>query len=466
MHILKTFITLSFILLVSCSQKIKSDDVWNVISVGLPKTVTTKKSFHNMTLYILKQTHEPYFRQANGGYKSNILSSWKRNSENTFFKLCLKNDLLFKKGIKFATQDMKKGLQGYFDNKKVFVKLNIENKCLLFNFSNPMNNFFESLSSYELAPTYQEKGGDFEYGLGYFQVTSILPGKIILQRKIPLSGYYNHIHFNDYHGASDPALGRSGIEDYNRVLLSDFPNNKVKEYKKIDVTLLQTFNLAININDKDLRKKVFNCLDIEELRSAYMPNQRAFLDIKTVLPIGVLAAQKGKAQQKCHSPDKTSTKKTTLNFINWMQGNEKHLKNLFDNFQKATGVKIVIKNMTLSEFVKRAINKDKEFDLFVFALDAVKAEIEPFFVLIHGKSSILSPSIDRIEEQYKKVFNNRTTEYETEQVKTLSNMFLDEYLILPLYQEKRIFFYPTRVEGLEFGRDFLEYPEVWRLRHE
>ena len=368
-------IFLTFFVFVGCKNK--KDDTWDVIAVGIPTKISPEVAQINMGLYILKQTHEPLLkRNSTGNHVSNVLSKWTRSIDNKKFELCLKDHLKFSSDKKYTSKmffrDIKRIVSKYDNSAQITTK----NNCANISFQNASISFLEELSKYENAPTLNIDGMNWDYGLGKFQVKNFDADKIRLTRKAKVNNGYNSIVFHSYTGKDDKLLANQGIEDYNRVLIEHLPEKIISEYNSYPVSLLQTVNLVINHKDKEVRKILFNCIDVKKFRKNFMPKQPEFPNVKTVLPIGILGAESGLTDQIC--PDSIDKVKNII-FTNWNHSSSKLLKEYFDELKAKHDIEIKVKNVSMSDFVNTIFDNPHPYNLTVVAIDAVRTDYEAFF---------------------------------------------------------------------------------------
>jgi hypothetical protein len=442
----------------SCSRK--HDDVtWDIIAVGLPKIITPSVANINMGLYILKQTHEPFFRyRKRTELYSNLFKTWNRDLKYQRFNFCLKNDLYFNEEKKYTIRGLKSDLMKVIKKFNSEYKLNIKNNCIKISFNKSQNNFLDILTKYENSPSHSLPSSNWEDGLGPFYITGMGIKKISLERKEKVSNGYNFINFWSYSGANDNILNQDGIEDYNRVLIQDLPTEKLKDYQKFNVALLQTINLVLNIKDRELRKNLFNCMDISDFRKAFMPKQKNFLDVGSILPIGIPFSKQGKIAQDC---DFSSIKRDeVIKFYNWNKSSSISLKGFFTNLKRKTGLNIEVIDISMNQFVDMVLKSPHPYDLTVVALDAIDVNYNAYFSPVIDKKSILDVKRKRLDKLYNKFKDTKPNEFS---VRSITSAISKEHLLLPLYQEVRDFYFPKHVKALTLGKNDLEYLEINEL---
>jgi len=445
-------------------RPIHSDTEWTVLSVGIPDRIIPEIAISNMGLYILKQTHEPLFRESGlGTYESKILTSWSRNEKNTSFILCPDSTRKFNTSIAFNSAYLARHLQKVVTQLNRDAEITFQDDCVKLDFNRSLPNFFAILTRYEFAPSIPSGNPDWEIGLGPYEIATKTDDQLLLKLKPNVKADYKTIRFIDYNGRNDPILNDRSVEDFNRVLVTDQPKWLSNEYKPFGIRLLQTINLVLSIKDDNIRSTIFNCLPISEFRAAFAFGRTNFSDIDGVLPVGVASASTKKVKQNCNISRQFNLNRP-LTFINWNAENIHALRDLFSSFEKITGIQIKIKTVSTTEFVRELFGSRKDYDLYVIAIDAVRPDVVPFLEpIVHSQKRIIEigPTFDReleILEGNHSIIESSTI------AEKINRAILDSHIILPLYQENRTFYYPHKIKNLTIGRDFLEYPEVVNLR--
>ncbi len=467
----KIIISICILTIISLSiyffkSKSKKDQTWEAIILGIPDKITPEIAPINMGYYILKQTHEPLFfwDDTINQYRSNVLKRWTASIDFRSFTFCLDERKLFDNGKKFSFNLFVSFAKNVIEKFNKDYKLDIaNNNCVKINFKESQNNFLQFLSYYENSPSIPTDNPKIHLGLGAYKVVEFDEKSLTLTRKNPIRNGFNKIVFINYKGAKDPNLENKNIEDFNRIYIEDLPEWIKKEYANYPIMLFQTINLLINNHDKRIREYLYNCLNIEELRKAFMPKQNNFQDISNILPIGMVGASPQKPQQHCEKIIKLN-KSIELKFINWKEGTKDFFTNYFDLFYKKHNIRIKVEQITLNDLLKLAFNKPHPYDLAIVALDTVRPDYSAFYgYLIGEKNNLIDVDIP-ITDDLKELMLEEDSIKIVSLVKKINRKIHDSITILPLYQEVRDFYYPKNIKHLNLGRNFLEYPDVADLR--
>ena len=144
--------------------------VWEAILPDLPDHVSLSESDIVGTYYIIKQTHEPLFRQDDGQrYTSKLLLRWSRNVTSTNYVFCPNTALRFDDRTQFSLQYFRDYIVGVTHKYYPDFTLNQQNNSFTITFPVQRKGYLNFLSQYKNAPSvkYSDK---VEHGLGPFEV--------------------------------------------------------------------------------------------------------------------------------------------------------------------------------------------------------------------------------------------------------------------------------------------------------
>lgn len=444
------------------------DDIWDVVTIGLPDRVVPARALINIGRYILKQSHEPLFRNdTDGRLYSRLLKSWERNQDYSSFQLCVKENLFFSERSPFGGNELRAYLVNVIEKAKLGGKVRAEGVCSIVLFPRPTRQFLRLLGDLEHAPSIPSGNPLYELGLGPFKVVRADSKEIFLERKDKVKSGFNFVRFRNFEGANDPKLEDRTIEDFNRVYVEYVPKWVMSSYRAFRVPMLQSYDLIINYKDEAVRQAVYHCLNVDEVRRAFLPQRKAFLDIGTIFPVGLPGAISGRPKQVC-KPEKWRTKdgrEVILKFANWKPGTSEQFKKLFDVFQKKTGIRIEIVDTSVNAFLESILRVPHPHDLFIVALDGTVAEPLVF------AENFIRKDVKAIDFDLKETAQaaamwgqDLDESVSAELARKVVLALRDRAVVLPLFQNIWEFYYPRGITGFDFSRDLLQYPEVAELR--
>ncbi|MCK4935539.1 MAG: hypothetical protein KAR84_01690 [Elusimicrobiales bacterium] len=452
------------LLFTSCHNSEKKDQL-HVFLNSLPEQVSTKKTSEGAGYYIIKQTHEPLFRRGDGQYyTSKILKSWNRNTEYTRFTFCPDTSKCFNKSHFFTLDFFKEYINETTKRYNKNFTLNRRGECFDIKFDKSNAGYLSFLAQYGSAPTIK-KNKNMEEGLGHFSVAEISNNKILLKRKKSIRNGYNSIVFYESSSWDKSKFQNKESVDFNAIGSHDYPLwlKQSENHISFENIQLQSLILLINHPDKEIRKTLYNCMDVEKLRQAFFPGRKQFFDIKTILPVGIRGGKSGRPMQTCSVLRKNHKTEKPIVFLNYKENNKKQLENFAEDFLKKTGIKIKIIQVTQKEFFKALNSSRKPYNLMIVKFGAVFSEYASFFYFFINKYGYYNYSSLEMLPLYKKLFKANTEDKATIALQMLDEI-KKEFLALPLYQGIKTFYYPKKIKNLEVGKGFSEYTEVADLR--
>ena len=440
-----------------CASK---NQEWVVLSNGLPEKISPELASRSVVYYILRQTHEPLFRLDDGeNYSSRLLKKWGKNISDGSFEFCPDTTLKFNEENLFSNELFERYISGVARKYDASAKVTANEGCFKVAFAGPRNSFLEFLTQYENAPSVRVSEA-FEQGLGPFRISRLGGGEAVLIRRIPVSSGYNKIILYEYglwkkSGGSDRL-----VSDFNRIPPQDVPAWVSKKYSSFNNVTLKSGNLIINHPDRRIRELIYNCVDVRRFRQAFLPAKKDFYSIKTVFPMGVPGAEPGVAEQTCGQAVKPALSGSKFVFANWRDDNFGQLSEFAADFHKRTGVKMEIFNSTPRELMKNLHKAPRPFNAIVMYLDAIRSEQAAFFEVFLKSDGYLDFPLPQVAKTLKKLDVERDVQRRDAIGADIAAALQKEAVVLPLYQEERVFYYPKDIKNLNVGVGFVEYPEV------
>lgn len=440
----------------------KRDDTWTTFSLGIPEEIAPSRAHSISVNYVLKQTHEPFLRkESNGDYSSKLFQSWDRDINNKEFNFCLNDGLKFPSGRVYGVKNLKADFERIIDRKfkNKPVSLTERQSCVKVSFGQPNENFLEVLTFYENAPTEKSQTPKVEDGFGAYVLSLKSDKKMVLNRKKKSEGKFNKIEFININNSRSYLKNYELIEDYNFIPENEIPVWAKENYQKISRTPLKTGILLLNIKDKAVRSAIFNCVNIKRLRQGLFPSIEEFVDIKSILPIGISGGESGSQDQKC---TKRKFDKQRLTLYSWENIDLHSLNEELSDLKRKTGIDVVIKKRPYNDL--NTVLYSGDFDLIVIGATTKNQEYAPFFDTLAGKKTTVFKYIPSyVHKRFEKLVSAESREQQKSIALDLQKMLIDNHHVLPLFLFKRTFYYPKNIKGLDFGYDYLDFPEVDKL---
>ena len=447
----------------SCINKRKYQDTWGVLVTGLPQKVSIDH-ITTIAYYIIKQTHEPLFRKDDGqNFTTRILSRWERNINYSEYKLCPNTKLLFDSKSSFSIEFFRKYIKNVTTKYDANAKITEIDKCFVVKFRKPSKRYLDFLASYKNSPCISSVSG-IETGLGKFKITKLEKDRIVLNRKIPISNGFNKIIFYDYKGPKDSNLNNRLIADFNFISSEDISEWVRKEYLHFENMALKTQILILNIPDFNLRKKVYNCIDIKGFRQAIFPSRNFFYNVATVIPSGIPGAKMGLPKQVCKVKKDQKKYSKSISFCNWRNDNFNQLQEFAKDFFKKTGINIKIANYAPKEISRLIRERPRKCDLVAVMSASTNIDHYIFLSAYFGENNVLDFEVEGTEKRYYQLLRENDIVKQTEIAIEIADRIAKEYAVLPLYQNTAVFYYPKKIKNINVGKEFMEYPDIAEFR--
>ncbi len=436
---------------------------WVVLVNGLPEKISPELASRSVVYYILRQTHEPLFRLDDGeNYSSRLLRKWERNISDGSFEFCPDTTLKFNEETSFSSELFSRYISGVARKYDTSAKVTNNNGCFKVAFVGPRTGFLEFLSQYENAPSVRVSAA-FEQGLGPFRISHLGDGEAVLVRRIPASSGYNKITLYEYTIWRKSGSNEHLVSDFNRIPPQDVPAWVLNKYSSFNNVTLKSGNLIINHPDKRIRELIYNCVDVRRFRQAFLPAKKDFYSIKNVFPMGVPGAEPGVAEQTCGQSAKARSG-AKFTFANWRDDNLKQLSEFAADFNRKTGVKMEIINSTPQELMKNLHKAHRPFNAIVMYLDAIRSEQAAFYEVFLKSDGYLDFPLPKVTKILKQLDAGGDVQHREAVGTAIAAALRKEAVVLPLYQEERVFYYPKDIRNLNVGVGFVEYPEVADFR--
>ena len=451
-------------LLYICAPLQAEEGVWGAFLRVLPSRVVARDAGINISLYVLKQTHEPLFRLDDGeNYTSRLLTRWNRSMDSREYVFCPDTGISFGNGASFSSGFFTEYIRRLLPVFSGEGDVSGDESCTTVKFRKGRKDFLKFLSLYESAPT-MPVSDTVEAGLGPFDVESMSATDIILKRKKPVARGYNSIHIFKYSGVAEEYFRKKQVLDFNKIPEPDIPAGVRNDYLHFDAVTLKSIVLLLNWPDKTLRDTLYNCINVDSFRRAYYPAQSDFVDIGNVLPMGVPGARPGLPAQNCRVPAGLVKLKSPLIFMNLSSSSEGTLVRFFDEFKARTGIAVTVRNIKNNDMQKSLFVYPRGYNLTVVAMDAVRPDHSAFFDYIVKKDGFFDFSVPGLGKPYSELLDSVDASRTAVLGSELASRVESARVVLPLFQVRRRFYYPREIRNLMAGRGFLEYPEIAEFR--
>jgi MarR-like DNA-binding transcriptional regulator SgrR of sgrS sRNA len=456
-----------FIILVATTGCGKGHSSFSILMQELPQRIDPYDSPINYKLYVLKQLFEPLFMySSSGNYSSNLLSSWQASRGHTFYELCIKDGLKYSNGKNFTVKELKLNLLRLQSKGMINVpirNMSENNMCLIIEFEHPYKRFPSDMSSYSTSMVDPEtENNDIKVGISDYRVESITPDRIHLHTSNKRLTYSDILFYKWREKQKDTQYNVEDIDDFNQLPVEYLPDI-ILSFNKYEAPILVTLIALINSKNQHVREILYNCLNFDELRRIFTPKRSSFRDIGGLLPLGVLGATETPPVQHC---DFLPLKKpVTLNYFEALRPNSvEDLQRYMDKQLTKYNIKVNVINIEINELANALLSKDKPFDFTVIGMDAPTPDPYSFFQYFFDKrvmiTNIDNPKIRELMDIYLSTDN---IEEKRTLVEMANQALLDNFQIIPLYQDERIFYFPKRIKNITSDPIFLNFMKISEL---
>lgn len=410
--------------------------------------------------YIVKQTHEPVFRKEDGyNYTSKILKSWSRSIDYRSYTLCPDTSQSFDALHPFSLDSFRRHIieiTPKFDDTGVIKE---DRGCLQISFTHPAQRYLDFLATYANAPSVKISSS-VEIGLGPFMLESMNKKEIVLLRKGKVARGFNKIRVYDFSGAKSQSSQKDFISDYNFALGRKDLAALGPEYVHFENMSLKSAVLLINLPDSERRRILYNCMDIDGLRTVFTNGPGNFRDIQTILPLGVPGGRPGKPRQACTITKAGAKKLKQMTFANWQADRSLQFESFFNEFYRKTGIRIKVENFKPAELSAGLHARKKPYELVIMITAPDSDDKFRFLASYFGKKNVRDQEIAGIAEMYNELIRASSSEKEKVIAQGIADRIRENYALLPLYQTVSTVYYPREIKNIVAGKELLEYPDV------
>lgn len=440
----------------------REDQIWRVVGMVPPGII--RETIDTPTYYLIRQTHEPFLRCNDlQNYTSKVLRDWKRSVDYRQFVFYPDTSLKFDRNARLTKEIFDEQISSVTAKFGASFELHSDSDSVTVEFQSPQKQYLYFLTWYENAPAIQR--GNLEYGLGEFYISSYTPDMIVMERKRKVGNGYNRIEFYNYRGENDPRLQDRRVQDFNLLSLEQQPQWITSEYSGVKNPDPRSVVLLLNHPDRQVRERLYNCIDVRGFRKAFFGKRDEFYDIGTVLPAGIPGAKPGLPRQDCGQLKAGG--EVMVSLINLRNDNAVTLPPFLNALHREAGIRIREKKMEYKDLVKVLNNPRHEpywYNLFQIYLDTFRPDYKVFFEYTSGKNTFLGFRSPTAEKLFAGLLKADDFSEQARLAEELADLLGKEALVLPLFQTYSTVYYPRKIKNIVLGNGFRQYPEIADLR--
>lgn len=464
--------TLAFALLITVfgSQCWAYSNTYSIFLNELPTRINVADAHKNYAYYVLYQLFDPLFESSYPSkVSSNILERWTSNDNFTRFELCPSKQTRFSNGKILTSAILENNLKRLVDKHYLQkpIRISDENDCVILEYSFSFPNLFAKLSTLDSAIIDPATlSADIQVGVSDFNISSLSRDMITMER---ITGTQpNNIHkivfIKQTPGKSRVVSGYFPVTDYNRVPFEEVPFFIKLLYRKYEVPLMKTYVLVINNSSERVRSILQNCLDINRLRELFMPGRKQFMDVGSLVPIGVAGAEPSSYMQTCHYGANDSEPRI-LKFLSFKQHVSKQLQQYFDVTLKQYGIKMEVVDVDLEQMAHIIFKGNRAYDATIIGFDAAYPDPRGFFdYFFQEDKRLVSQRNKYIADLFQESSVSTVHTNDSLLVRNANQYLLKSHQILPLFQEVRELYFPENITFTHQDPVLLHYIKVSNVK--
>ncbi|PKM97759.1 MAG: hypothetical protein CVU79_06730 [Elusimicrobia bacterium HGW-Elusimicrobia-3] len=151
-------------------------------------------------------------------------------------------------------------------------------------------------------------------------------------------------------------------------------------------------------------------------------------------------------------------------FANWRRDNYAEMAEFAKKIRKETGIPLTVVNWEPAKLVARLHKPNRPYSLVPIIMNTMRPELSDFLFYTIKDIGYLDFEPREIAANYKRLLLEDNPEKKEALAKEIIKEFEEEGLVLPLYQNKKVLWYPREIINLNVGKGFLEFPVVSELR--
>lgn len=201
---------------------------------------------------------------------------------------------------------------------------------------------------------------------------------------------------------------------------------------------LSIIALIFNVENRDERRDLWNCVPLAMLRKVYADHQ--FVDLAGYLPIGFPGGERGRVSQNCGGIKSRAGKPIRL--VTYRQDLVEGFRNEIKDVADLKNIPITVEGLAMSDFEKRLGAKSYEIALTGIDMDYINPTRN--FDLFYSKSSDLITTVGNktLDSLYENFRASLPHSEKRAQLNLMSRSLIENWQVLPLGQYHFSFFFP------------------------
>jgi ABC-type transport system substrate-binding protein len=435
----------------------------------LPTNLDPRNNQVNTNHYLLLQLYFPLFQKSESGeLKSEFLDLAKTKSLDGRFKsfqFCLKSGLQFSDGAEVGRVDLVQTIAETHRIQEVLPKLvSIKNNdgdsaCITVEIDRSDLRYFDKFQG--VASTILKSTGErqsFPIGMGPYKVEFSSSEKIVLGRRaIGGSDQVNKIEFVKFKSVAE-ALSEK-VDDWNHIYQIDIPPQVVEASKAIPSPIVKVYALVINLEDRNLRKRLISCLSkVGISKSLGIPVEKT----KGFLPTGVMGFDVDMptgTQHDCEGDHKIRA----IDFLTSREADALAVPILFSSGPFRVNPKI----LNSDKMVMRVFSRTPYLAVIGFdssgSQDSDSGEASIFFESFIRDERLVSSVPKGLTRAVEKAAQASARADKIEFYRQAHKILLDSGYVLPVGQLKASQYYPKRFSNIQWADRISGFPAIEKM---
>ncbi|MBF0364151.1 MAG: hypothetical protein HQK50_01185 [Oligoflexia bacterium] len=443
------------ILLLLFLPLVSEGETYKVVIPSVPDSLSYNDFSYTQHYFILNQLHKRMFTNVTeSSYETELFKTVKVHGNHKNFEFCLNPDIEFSNGRTLTVSIIKENID-FFYKKGIIKQLpkgyNATSDCLSISFADPYLDFIFDLS-FERAViadpvSFNDK---FLIGLSKYKIANIVKGKkleLIAYKEKP---FIDKIIFykwtKDEKEQKEIGYKTSDIDDFNRVAFMDKDPQLQKvlsNYNRMSFLSYLVSTLIINMKDDKLRKIVWNCLDANDLRNAYLVNGIKLEGQIGLLPKNFAGSGQYDVKQNCKYQKLRKIHKLIL--LSFRKEFVAALKDaVIKSKLKSLNIDVDVRYADESEIINKFKTQNYDLIFITFIIDHINY-IKNFDIHSSSQEESITQVKNKIVDKYLNLYSNNLP-YETrmEYLSLVDRSVVDNAQLLVQGQVYRDYYFPRK----------------------